>query len=313
VSAIHGALVVKAAFFILLLLWRALLPEAIAGAWALGALGSLAVLWGGLQAARAAGLKQLVAWSTVGQLGYLMLAFPLLAGTGADIATMAWQATWLQLLGHALAKAALFMAAGNLALAIGADRLTALTGASRRLPLALMTFGLAAVTLMGLPPSAGFTAKWLWLQAALTAGQWPWVVVLVLGTLLSAVYVFRVLRCAFVETGPEQAPAPALKPALKPEPELGPALKQEPGPKPEPKARPKARPKPGPKPGPKPEPELKPASGQKPELEPPRRRPLLGMELVALALALAALALGLAAAWPLALLPAVASPPAGVR
>jgi formate hydrogenlyase subunit 3/multisubunit Na+/H+ antiporter MnhD subunit len=267
VSAIHGALVVKAAFFILLLLWRALLPEAIAGAWALGALGSLAVLWGGLQAARAAGLKQLVAWSTVGQLGYLMLAFPLLAGTGADVATMAWQATWLQLGGHALAKAALFMAAGNLVLATGADRLTGLTGTSRRLPLAWMTFGLAAVTLMGLPPSAGFTAKWLWLQAALTAGQWPWVVVLTLGTLLSAIYVFRVLRCAFVETAPKGDP----------------------------------------------EPELKPASAQKPEREPARRRPLLGMELVALALALAALALGLAAAWPLALLPAVASPPAGVR
>ncbi|MFP4061988.1 MAG: complex I subunit 5 family protein [Halochromatium sp.] len=205
VSAIHGALVVKASFFILLLLWRALLPEAVAGAWALGALGSLAVLWGGVQAWRAVGLKQLVAWSTVGQLGYLMLAFPLLAGTSAAVAWMAWQATWLQLAGHALAKAAMFMAAGNLLLSTGAHRLEGLTGTSRRLPLSLMTFGLAAVTLMGLPPSAGFTAKWLWLQAALAAGQWPWVVVLGVGTLLSASYVFRVLRCSFVEETPEPA------------------------------------------------------------------------------------------------------------
>ncbi|WP_295878356.1 proton-conducting transporter membrane subunit [uncultured Thiohalocapsa sp.] len=203
VSAIHGALVVKASFFILLLLWRLLLPEAIAGAWALGILGSLAVLWGGVQAWRAAGLKQLVAWSTIGQLGYLMLAFPLLAGTTAGVAGMAWQATWLQLGGHALAKAAMFMAAGNLVLSVGDDRLAALTGTSRLQPLSLMTFALAAVTLMGLPPSAGFTAKWLWLQAALAAGQWPWVVVLVLGTLLTATYVFRVLRCAFVEGVPE--------------------------------------------------------------------------------------------------------------
>ncbi|MBK5942176.1 complex I subunit 5 family protein [Halochromatium roseum] len=205
VSAIHGALVVKASFFILLLLWRALLPEAIAGAWALGLLGSLAVLWGGIQAWRAVGLKQLVAWSTVGQLGYLMLAFPLLAGTSAAVAMMAWQATWLQLAGHALAKAAMFMAAGNLLLSTGAHRLEGLTGTSRRLPLSLMTFGLAAVTLMGLPPSAGFTAKWLWLQASLASGQWLWVVVLALGSLLSAIYVFRVLRCSFVEDAPEQA------------------------------------------------------------------------------------------------------------
>lgn len=203
VSAIHGALVVKASFFILLLLWRTLLPEAIAGAWALGALGSLAVLWGGLQAWRATGLKQMVAWSTVGQLGYLMLAFPLLAGTSAAVSAMVWQATWLQLAGHALAKAAMFMAAGNLLLATGAHRLADLNGASRRLPLSLMTFGLAAVTLMGLPPSVGFTAKWLWLQASLAAGQWLWVLVLVLGTLLSAGYVFRVLRCSFIEDAPE--------------------------------------------------------------------------------------------------------------
>jgi formate hydrogenlyase subunit 3/multisubunit Na+/H+ antiporter MnhD subunit len=203
VSAIHGALVVKASFFILLLLWRLLLPEAIAGAWALGILGSLAVLWGGVQAWRAAGLKQLVAWSTIGQLGYLMLAFPLLAGTAADVAGMAWQATWLQLGGHALAKAAMFMAAGNLVLSVGDDRLAGLTGTSRRPPLAWMTFALAAVTLMGLPPSAGFTAKWLWLQASLAAGQWPWVLVLAVGTLLTAIYLFRVLRCAFVEGVPE--------------------------------------------------------------------------------------------------------------
>ena len=202
VSAIHGALVVKASFFILIMLWRQLLPEAVAVAWALGLLGSLAVLWGGLQAWRASHLKQVVAWSTVGQLGYLMLAFPLLAGTSTAVATLAWQATWLQLAAHALAKAAMFMAAGNLVLATGESRVAALAGTSRRLPLSLMTFGLAAVTLMGLPPSAGFTAKWLLLQAAILAGQWLWVAVLTAGTLLTAAYVFRIFRYSFVEDAP---------------------------------------------------------------------------------------------------------------
>lgn len=199
VSAVHGALVVKASFFILILLWRLLLPDAVTAAWVLGMLGASAVLWGGLKAWRADSLKQVVAWSTVGQLGYLMLLFPLLAGTAVSVAAMAWQATWLQLAGHALAKAAMFMAVGNLMLSTGASRLVDLAGTSRRLPLSLMTFGIAAVTLMGLPPSAGFTAKWLLLQASLEAGQWPWVAVLALGTLLTAAYVFRVLRCSFVE------------------------------------------------------------------------------------------------------------------
>ncbi len=202
VSAVHGALVVKGSFFILILLWRLLLPDEVAAAWGLGLLGAAAVLWGGLRAWRADTLKQVVAWSTVGQLGYLMLAFPLLAGTAAPVAALAWQATWLQLAGHALAKAAMFMAAGNLMFSSGAGRLEELAGVSRRLPLALMTFGLAAVTLMGLPPSAGFTAKWLLLQASLESGQWLWAVVLMLGTLLTAAYVFRVLRCSFVEAAP---------------------------------------------------------------------------------------------------------------
>ncbi|MFP4137133.1 MAG: complex I subunit 5 family protein [Halomonas sp.] len=211
VSALHGALVVQASFFILMRLWQRLVPEAVGAAWLLGVLGGLAVLWGGLQAWRASELKQVVAWSTVGQLGYLMLAFPLLAGTSAAVATLAWQATWLQLAGHALAKAAMFMAAGNLVLAVGGGRLGDLAGTSRQLPLSLMTFGLAAVTLMGLPPSAGFTAKWLLLQSAILAGQWPWVAVLVVGTLLTAAYVFRVLRCAFVEesAGHPLRPLPA--------------------------------------------------------------------------------------------------------
>lgn len=211
VSALHGALVVKASFFILIQLWQRLVPEAVAAAWLLGGLGTLAILWGGLQAWRASELKQVVAWSTVGQLGYLMLAFPLLAGTSAAVATLAWQATWLQLAGHALAKAAMFMAAGNLVLSVGQSRLADLAGTSRQLPLSLMTFGLAAVTLMGLPPSAGFTAKWLLLQAAILAGQWPWVIVLVAGTLLTAAYVFRVFRCAFVEDAPRHdfRPLPA--------------------------------------------------------------------------------------------------------
>ena len=190
VSAIHGALVIKASFFILLQLWLLLVPGQVAGAWVLGGLGSAAVLWGGLLAWRARGLKQVVAFSTVGQLGYLLLAFPLMIGTGEAVAALAWQGTWLQLAGHALAKAAMFMAAGNLLLATGHGGLAELAGTSRRLPLALMTFGIAAVTLMGLPPSAGFTAKWLLLQAALLAGQWPWVLVLALGTLLTAAYVF---------------------------------------------------------------------------------------------------------------------------
>ncbi|WP_249978605.1 complex I subunit 5 family protein [Vreelandella olivaria] len=204
VSALHAALVIKASLFILVMLWSILLPGTSFAPQLVAWLGMLAIVWGGLVAWRANSLKTLVASSTVAQLGYLMVVFPLLLGP--DIAplpqALAWQGFWLQLIGHALAKAAMFMAAGNLILATGESSLKGLAGSSRRLPLSLLIFGIASVTLMGLPPSAGFTAKWLLLQAMVMTQQWVAVAALLVGTLLTAAYVFRVFRYSFDEQAP---------------------------------------------------------------------------------------------------------------
>ncbi|TVP49579.1 MAG: NADH-ubiquinone oxidoreductase [Halomonas sp.] len=204
VSVLHAALVIKASLFILLQLWSILLPDTFYAPHVIAWLGMLAIVWGGLLAWRTDSLKTLVASSTVAQLGYLMVAFPLLLGP--DIAqlprALAWDGFWLQLIGHAFAKAAMFMAAGNLILATGESTLKGLAGSSRRLPLSLLVFGVASITLMGLPPSAGFTAKWLLLQAMVMSQQWWAVAALLIGTLLSAAYIFRVFRYSFDETAP---------------------------------------------------------------------------------------------------------------
>lgn len=204
VSALHAALVIKASLFMLLQLWSILLPDTFYAPHVIAWLGMLAIVWGGLLAWRTDSLKTLVASSTVAQLGYLMVVFPLLLGP--DIAllprALAWDGFWLQLMGHAFAKAAMFMAAGNLILATGESTLKGLAGSSRRLPLSLLVFGVASITLMGLPPSAGFTAKWLLLQAMVLSQQWWAVAALLIGTLLSAAYVFRVFRYSFDETAP---------------------------------------------------------------------------------------------------------------
>ena len=204
VSALHAALVIKASLFILLMVWSVLLPDTWLAPQLVGWLGMAAILWGGLVAWRAASLKTLIASSTVGQLGYLMVAFPLLLGPQASPLpqALAGEGFWLQLMGHSLAKAAMFLAAGNLLLATGKSALQALAGTSRRLPLSLLTFGIASITLMGLPPSSGFTAKWLLLQAMVLTQQWLAVAALLVGTLLTAAYVFRVFRYSFDETAP---------------------------------------------------------------------------------------------------------------
>ena len=194
VSALLSALVVKAAFYLILRLWLDLFAAQGAPlAWLPALLGACAVLWGSWRAITAVRLKMLVAYSTVAQLGYLFLVFPLLAGAAA------MQAVVMQIVAHGLAKAAMFAAAGVLVSASRQDRVAGLQGMAHHLPLTIAAFALAGVTLMGLPPSAGFLAKWLLIQSAFAAGQWGIVAVVLAGGLLAAVYVFRVLRQALME------------------------------------------------------------------------------------------------------------------
>ena len=200
VSAALSALVVKAAFYLVLRLWLELFePIATpAASWALGLLGAGAVLWGSWNAFRAQRLKLLAAYSTVAQLGYLFLFFPLLAALPDGISRdTAFGALVLLALTHAFAKSALFLAAGVIQQRAGHDRIAELGGTAQTLPVTTFTLALAGVALIGLPPSGTFLAKWQLLSSAFAAGQWLWVPVVAAGSLLAAAYVFRVLGHAF--------------------------------------------------------------------------------------------------------------------
>ncbi len=202
VSAVLSALVVKASFYLLLRLWLELFGP-LAGNMAnlLGLLGAAAVLWGSLQALRQTRIKLLVAYSTVAQIGYLFLAYPLAAVAGVA----AWNAAIYLAISHALAKAAMFMAAGNLLRFGGHDRIADLDQAVQRLPLTVAAFALAGVSIMGLPPSGGFIGKWLLLEAALQQDRWGFALIMVLGSVLAATYIFKVLGYAFTEASEHPA------------------------------------------------------------------------------------------------------------
>ena len=193
VSALLSALVVKGSFYIFLRLWLELFQGFdIPVGQLLGLLGASAVFWGGFQALRQTRLKAMIAYSTVAQLGYLFLGFALNSIT-------AWMAILYLVLSHALAKAAMFLSAGSILRFAGHDRIQNLDRVANRLPLTLAAFSLAGVSSMGLPPSGGFVAKWMLLETALGAGQWWWSVVLILGGLLTAAYVFKVIGHAFMQ------------------------------------------------------------------------------------------------------------------
>jgi formate hydrogenlyase subunit 3/multisubunit Na+/H+ antiporter MnhD subunit len=200
VSAALSALVVKASFYLILRLWLDLFGPVtgIAAAMFLALLGACAVIWGSWRALRAERLKLLAAYSTVAQIGYLFLFFPLLAATppGPPRENLV-AALVLMAVTHGFAKAGFFLAAGLVQTNAGHDRIDDLGGTAQRLPATTFAIALAGSALIGLPPSGSFIGKWLLMQGAIETGQWWWVIVITIGTLLAAAYIFRVLSRAF--------------------------------------------------------------------------------------------------------------------
>lgn len=199
VSAVLSALVVKASFFILFVLWFDIAFAVITplATTLIGMLGAAAVIYGSFKAFTAPRLKLLVAYSTVAQIGYLFLVFPLMYASPqqAKIAVIYF------IVAHGCAKAAMFMSAGAIQQAIGHDRLDSLHGIATKLPMSIFVFAVTGASLIGLPPTGGFIAKWLMLSNAVKQEQWGWVAVLLIGGLLASAYLFRVLNLAFKTDG----------------------------------------------------------------------------------------------------------------
>jgi formate hydrogenlyase subunit 3/multisubunit Na+/H+ antiporter MnhD subunit len=174
--------------------------QATEGALALmAALGTAAVTWGGVAALVQDRLKLIVAYSTVAQVGYLFLVFPLAGGASAEMpwAAGAWTGAVFLALSHGLAKAAMFLAVGQWMAARGGDRLDDLRGLAGAMPMTAFAFALSSITLVGLPPSGGFTAKYLVMSSAFAAGQWGWALVMAGGGLLAAAYLYRAVAVVF--------------------------------------------------------------------------------------------------------------------
>lgn len=214
VSAALSALVVSVALLVLVRLWSQPLAAAVdaAAAGLVGALGALAIVWGSVLAMRQRRLKSLIAYSTVGQMGYLLLLVPLAAapiarGDVADRATGdAWAGGTYYAVSHGVAKAAMFLAAGCLVAVAGGDRIDSLRGMAGRAPVAVAAFVVGGVTLVGLPPTGGFVAKWYLVSGSIRAGEPWWAAVVLLGSLLTAGYVLVVVRALMAREGvPEGA------------------------------------------------------------------------------------------------------------
>ncbi len=152
-----------------------------------------------------ANLKRMLAYSSVAQVGYMVLGISLVSVTGIT-------AAFLHLFNHALMKGALFMALGTMIYRVGSARIEAVRGLGRVMPWTLTAFALAGLSIIGVPTTAGFISKWYLILAAMEAGHW-WLVMLILITSLMAVfYIWRVVEAAWFQPRPEGVPAVAEAP-----------------------------------------------------------------------------------------------------
>ena len=169
-----------------------LIPLAIAG-----------VLAGSAVAVFQDSVKRLLAWSSIAQLGYMVLGLGL--GTAGGVA-----ASVVHVFNHAVMKVALFLAIANLVYRAGSDALSNIAGLGRRMPWTMGAFLVAAMSIVGVPLTAGFVSKWYLLRAALADGMWPIAAVILVSSLLAAVYMWRVLSAAFfTEAHPDTVQAHA--------------------------------------------------------------------------------------------------------
>jgi multicomponent Na+:H+ antiporter subunit D len=140
-------------------------------------------------------LKRRLAYSTVSQLAYVVLAAALLAPLSIVGAA-------LHIAAHAVGKITLFFAAGAIYTAAHKTEVSQLDGIGRRMPWTMTAFGIGALSMIGLPPTAGFVSKWFILSGAVATQHWVAVAVIAASTLLNAGYFLPIVYRAFLRPPP---------------------------------------------------------------------------------------------------------------
>ena len=171
-------------------------------AWFLMPLAVLAIVIASASAVFEKNLKRVLAYSSVAQIGYIMLGASLVNQAGLT-------ASILHIFNHSLAKGTLFLAVAALALRAGSLRLDGIAGAARAMPWTMAAFVIGAFSLIGIPGTAGFISKWYLILAVLDRGLLgvALVIAIVVGSLLAVVYVWRVVEAAWFKAPPAEGAA----------------------------------------------------------------------------------------------------------
>ncbi|NCP65531.1 MAG: monovalent cation/H+ antiporter subunit D family protein [Paraglaciecola sp.] len=158
-------------------------------------------------ALRQTNIKRLLAYSTIAQLSYVVMAAAILkplAEVGAS----------LHMVAHAFGKITLFFAAGAIYVASKKTEIHQLRGIGRRMPWTMAAFTIGALSMIGVPPTAGFVSKWYILAGAFEANNLVAVFTIIASTVLNAAYFLPILYMAWFEReqegGKDHGEAPIL-------------------------------------------------------------------------------------------------------
>ena len=163
----------------------------------IGVLGMCGVLYGSLKALRYDTYNKILAFSSIGQVGYIAIGFAI-GNTYGLIGAV------LHIVSHAFMKAGLFYTSGSLKYRYEIHETKDLGQIYKEMPLTGATMVICALSMIGLPPFAGFFSKWYLALGAIQNGQYYYVVVLIISSLLSAIYFFRIIEKLFMNKKNEQ-------------------------------------------------------------------------------------------------------------
>lgn len=159
----------------------------------LGWLAAIGIIYGSVMAIAQKELKRMLAYSSVAQIGYIGLGIGLANYWGLVGAI-------LHVMNHAMMKACLFLVSGNLRFKLGHSNISRLDNTIRKkMPWTMAAFTVAALSMVGLPPTVGFISKWYLAWGTIKSGQWIFLVVILLSSLLNAVYFFRILEKVYMK------------------------------------------------------------------------------------------------------------------
>ncbi len=194
-SAMLSGLVIKVYAFALFLMFYQVFPRVLLDSIPLTEiilwLASLGVMFGSIYAMLQDDLKKMLAFSSIGQIGFIFMGF------GFDY-ELAMIGGFYHIMVHAITKAMLFMSAGVIIYATGVRRIKDLAGIGRVMPFTMTAFTIGSASMIGIPGTGGLISKWYLALGALECGRPFFVIIILASSLLNAIYYMPIVINAFM-------------------------------------------------------------------------------------------------------------------